>query len=212
LKKLVSFFSLVILSLSLTACGAKNSSGTSFNIGKLDNTNYINTWINIKIEQMSGWGVIPGDQLGQMVSDPNNVLVGLDDSKNNDFINGNASAIYPIGFININSNANLIVTIEKASSNSNEAVNKYVDDLKAHLKDLESQGTVFTVQDPKSATIGEFQCTEIVTEADFSDSKLVQNYFLKPKDNYLFVLMTTSPSDNGTNDINDFLNNIKKAQ
>ncbi len=209
MKKLVSFFSMLILSLSLASCGANNA--TSFDAGSFDNKSYINNWINIKIQQTNGWVTIPDDQLAQMYSNPSNVIVGLDSSKNKDFEKSQATDLYPIGFINTDTNATLFVAIEKTTLDSSKSLNSYIDKLKTNIKDLESQGLVYTVKDPKDVKIGEFECIQVEASADFNGSKLIQNYYIKAKDKYIFAMITTAPSDKGIEAVNQLINNIKKS-
>jgi len=208
IKKII-VFSLIILSLTFASC---SDSDTSLNTGKMENKNYINNWMDIKIEQPDGWEIIPDEELIELYSNQDNVVVGLGDSKKKQFENGSFSGLYPMGFVHTATNANLLIVIEKSEADPNEAINSYINNLRTQIQKLESQGLYYTLQDSKDATIGGFSCTQIEALAEYSGNKITQNYYLKPKDGYIFALITTSPSDDGSAAINELLDNIKTVQ
>ena len=209
MKNKIFIFFLIILFLTLASC---SGSDTSLNTGKIENKNYINNWVDIKIEQLDGWTIIPDDQLVEMYSNQDNVVVGLGNSKKNQFQNGSFSALYPMGLVHTTTNANLLLIIQKSETDPNQAISSYISSLRTQLQQLESQGLFYNLQDSKDATIGEFSCTQIEALAEYSGNKFTQNYYLQYKDGYIFALITTSPSDDGSTAINELLNNIKRAQ
>lgn len=209
MRKIISVFSTIILALTLISCSGNS---TALSTGKVENNNYINDWLDIKIEQLDGWTIIPDEQLTEMYSNQSNVVIGLGDSKKKEFEQGSFSGLYPLGLVHSATNASILLGIEKSDAESSKAIDNYISNLKGQLEQLESQGLVYKIQDPKSTNIGEFSCTQIEAMAEYGGNNITQNYYLQPKDGYIFALITTAPSDSGADAINELLNNIKKAQ
>ncbi len=215
MKKLWFFLILLVPILSFFSCAPNNANGAnkaSFDAGNIENANYINNWLNIKITPTEEWKLLPQDQLEKIYSGAQNTVIGLGNDKKEAFNQKESLGLYPLGYVHTKTNSNILLAFEKLkSSNESESINVYIDSIKSQLKQLEPQGMVYTISEPKNTKIGQLDCTQITATTDFQGKKITQNYYLKSKDGYMFAISTSSASDEGNAAIDKLIANITNS-
>ena len=202
MKKLLSVLLVLIMTLTMVACTAKNDpqesettteaeSKVELSRGKFNGDVYTNEFLEFSFTKPATWIYSTDEEIASMVNLGAEAILGENFKETLE----KSASIYDMLVVDSVTRTNISVGYENLAKNlaTNITIEQYVDALKRQFESVPSMTVTFP-DTYETATLGKTEFTKVVCSTSTQGVTMTQIYYLKKVDVYMTFIIVTIPS------------------